>query len=265
MNPETQQNAQFYEAFAPYYSAVYGFLDATATVAQWLGMLESEGRVPSLSQRLKSPPRLLDAGCGPGWFLVAWAKAGFDVTGVDFSPTMLRFASEEWRRNGLGRACALIPADLCKASSLAGLRESFEFVVCHSHLPNLIQAEDLPLLFENLSTCLRPEGIWAFDHSRIVSTYPEGSEEHPISSGEALVRTSSYDSANRRCIQSWRGAAFAGRETYWFHGIEHLDRIAEECGLRLWRRMEWTPNQIHHPLLPIQAASERLLSVYRRP
>jgi len=263
MNPATRRNQQFYESFAAYYPAVYGFLDAPATVAQWVNLLETEGLVAPIEKRLQSPPRLLDAGCGPGWFLTAWAAAGFEVTGVDSSPTMLRLAAEEWNHNRPGQACALHQADLCEPESFARFRESFEFVVGHSHLPNLIHPDDLPQLFQSVAACLRKGGIWAFDHSRIVSTLPVGSEQHAISPGELLMRNSSYEAEKRRCVQSWSGAAFAGEEVCWFPEIEHFDTIANQYGLRLWRRLEWTPNQVNSPFLPVHPTSERLVSLYR--
>jgi SAM-dependent methyltransferase len=264
MNPETRRNQQFYESFAKYYPAVYGFLDAPATVAQWVNFLETEGLVAPIEKRLQSPPRLLDAGCGPGWFLTAWAAAGFEVTGVDSSPTMLRLAEEEWNHNRPGHACTLVQADLCEPESFAGFRESFEFVVGHSHLPNLIHPEDLPLLFQSVAASLWQGGIWAFDHSRIVSTLPVGREEHAVSPGEELIRTSRYEKEERSCVQSWNGAAFRGQELCWFPEIEHFDTIAHQHGLHLWRRLEWDPNQVNSPFLPIRATSERLFSVYRR-
>ena len=243
---------------------MYGFLDAPATVAQWVNLLETEGLVAPIEKRLQSPPRLLDAGCGPGWFLTAWAAAGFEVTGVDSSPTMLRLAAAEWSHNRPSHACALVQADLCEPEAFAGFRECFEFVVGHSHLPNLIHPDDLPRLFQSVAACLRQGGIWAFDHSRIVSTLPMGSEEHLISPGDVLARTSNYDNENRCCIQSWSGAAFAGEEVCWFPEIEHFDTIANQYGLQLRRRLEWVPNQVDSPFLAVQPTSERLLSVYRR-
>jgi SAM-dependent methyltransferase len=264
MNQETRRNQQFYESFAEYYPAVYAFLDAPATVAQWVNLLETEGLVAPIEKRLQSPPRLLDAGCGPGWFLTAWAAAGFEVTGVDSSPTMLRLASEGWNHNRPGHACALVQADLCEPETIAGFRESFECVVGHSHLPNLMHPDDLPRLFQSVAACLRPGGIWAFDHSRIVSTLPVGDEEHQVSLGDVLVRTSSYDKESHRCLQSWRGAVFAGEEVCWFPEIEHFDIIANQHGLQLRRRLEWAPNQVNSPFLPVSQTSERLLSVYRK-
>jgi SAM-dependent methyltransferase len=264
VNRATEMNVRFYDQFAPYYPAVYGFLDAEATVGQWVQLLDHEGLVPSEIDRLQRRPRLLDAGCGPGWFLAAWAQAGFEVAGVDASPSMLRLAQQEWRRRNPAIAPGLVQADLCDGHGLPIAPGTVDVVVCHSHLPNLIHPEDLPAFLRNLIDSLRPGGCLAFDHTRIVASTPNGSEEHPIGSGVALLRSSRYEPDRRRCVQRWQGDIFMGEETYWFHDTTELDTIAQYCGASLWKRMEWAPDQPHHPFVPETVRSERLVSLYRR-
>ncbi len=265
MNRATEMNVRFYDQFAPYYPAVYGFLDAEATVDQWVQLLEREGLIPSEIVRLRRKPKLLDAGCGPAWFLAAWAQAGFVVAGVDASPSMLRLARQEWSRRNPAIAPGLVQADLCDVNGLPFAPGTMDIVVCHSHLPNLIHVEDLPEFLRNLVECLRPGGCLAFDHTRIVDSAPNGTEEHPIPSDGALLRSSRYDPDVRRCDQRWQGDRFMGEETYWFHDTDDLDTIAQYCGASLWKRMEWRPDQPHHPFVPETARSERLVSLYHRP
>ena len=264
MNAATRGNLDFYESFAPLYPAVFSFFDARETVKQWLRLLESEGIVASAEKRKEQHPQLLDAGCGPGNFLAAWAEDGFNVTGVDFSPTMLRLATDEWKRVRPDQPCRVLQANLCEPDSMAELRESFDLVVSHSHLPNLIHPEDLPALFQSVSNCLRPSRFWAVDHSRIVGTIPIGEDEHAITPTAMLLRVCDYDEVHHECRQVWTGDGFKGRETYWFPEIDQLDTIALRCGLRLRRRMEWMPNQPTSPFIPLRTESERLFSVYQR-
>ena len=47
------------------------------------------------------PATLLDIGCGAGWTSVFLAKRGYDVTGVDISPDMIRYANEKREHEGL--------------------------------------------------------------------------------------------------------------------------------------------------------------------
>jgi len=265
MTEATLRNIHFYDEFARYYCEVYRFLDAEATVSQWVELFEREGLVPPLERRLESRPHLLDAACGPGWFLVAWAQAGFDVDGLDASVCMQLLAIEEWRRRFPDKPHPVSFGCLgFENGTPLFLLKPMDVVVCHSHLPNLIHPADLPLFFQDLIAYLRPGGLLAFDHSRIVSSTPEGSEEHPLPSGGVLVRTSRYDPATRTCVQRWEGDSFSGEETYWFHDPADLDKMAENHGARLWKRLEWRPNQPDQPFHPATATSERLVSLYRR-
>ncbi|KAA1261639.1 Glycine/sarcosine N-methyltransferase [Rubripirellula obstinata] len=45
--------------------------------------------------------RVLEPGCGSGRLVVAMAKQGYDVTGLDLSPAMLNFLDQELGRKGL--------------------------------------------------------------------------------------------------------------------------------------------------------------------
>ena len=50
---------------------------------------------------LKPGDAILDLGCGPGLYALRLAKAGFQVTGVDFSENSIHYALEEAHRQGL--------------------------------------------------------------------------------------------------------------------------------------------------------------------
>jgi SAM-dependent methyltransferase len=56
------------------------------------------------------PCRTIDLGCGAGNYAISLAGMGFDVTGVDSSPTAIRFAREKAEK--LGVACSFVVADL---------------------------------------------------------------------------------------------------------------------------------------------------------
>lgn len=60
---------------------------ATERPAKWLERIEKNA--PS-----GRPLKILDAGCGPGFFSVLLSKAGHQVTGIDGSEGMLEHARE---------------------------------------------------------------------------------------------------------------------------------------------------------------------------
>src|SRR5437763_5973390 len=49
------------------------------------------------------PARLLDLGCGTGWTSVFFARAGYDVVGLDLAPDMIAHAEANGTRAGLDR------------------------------------------------------------------------------------------------------------------------------------------------------------------
>jgi len=71
---------------------------------------EVRGQVQVMLDWLNLHPgdRLLDVTCGPGLYAAEFARAGINVTGVDFSPASLRYA----RSHCAGLPCEFIQADV---------------------------------------------------------------------------------------------------------------------------------------------------------
>lgn len=72
--------------------------------------------------------RVLDVGCGEGCFSRFFAKAGAEVTAIDFSDSLIKAASEEEERHPLG--IKYFVADAANISVLA----SNSFDVAYSHM-----------------------------------------------------------------------------------------------------------------------------------
>lgn len=87
-----------------------------ANAALWENKLQKPyGRYPSeemirflartFRERQKSEPvRILELGCGPGANLWAISREGYQVAGIDFSPTAIRRAAERMTEEGLPEA-----------------------------------------------------------------------------------------------------------------------------------------------------------------
>lgn len=69
------------------------------------------------------PCRALDLGCGAGNYAVYLARKGFDVTGVDLSPTAIGLAEENAKKEGV--RCSFIVADVL--GDLKEVKETFDF------------------------------------------------------------------------------------------------------------------------------------------
>lgn len=82
-------NEEFWRDFFPVLFPVEGFPQAEEQVSQILSLTKCDGQ------------SVLDLCCGPGRHALAFARRGFNVTGVDLSPYLLFRAQEQASRIGV--------------------------------------------------------------------------------------------------------------------------------------------------------------------
>ncbi|MFR3459219.1 MAG: class I SAM-dependent methyltransferase [Bilophila wadsworthia] len=68
----------------------------SAVNADELGTIQAKVWDELIAEQLpwKHPLRILDAGCGPGFFSILMARRGHEITGVDYSEAMIECARE---------------------------------------------------------------------------------------------------------------------------------------------------------------------------
>jgi len=256
-------NVAFYEAIAPFYAELYGEIDATETVRQWLLLLEGTGLVPLSQMRQQIRPRLIDIGCGPGWHLAAWDAAGFEVVGLDASPSMLGLAEASFHQ-ATGRNCQLLLADIRCPDSLPPVRP-FDVAVSHFNFLNLFPPSERPDVFTGVAKLVRPGGIWITDFAEPLRPPKNVREIVRLGSGAgALKRLGRFDAALRCYRQRWAGPGIDAVEVYWFGCSEQLSAIADQTGWRLLRRCRWTLGRLVRGQRHEQATTETLVDIYRR-
>jgi SAM-dependent methyltransferase len=102
-----------------------------------------------------TPGRLIDLGCGTGRLLVAMARLGHRVLGVDLSQEMLRVAAEKARAAGV--EVGLLRANLTELDGLAD--DSFDGAAClFSTLGMVVGAAQRRRVMEHVRRTLRPGG-----------------------------------------------------------------------------------------------------------
>jgi len=79
--------------------------------------------VELLETRAVQPCKAIDLGCGMGNYAIYLANQGFDVTGVDISPTAIRIAEENAKQKGI--RCRFVVANVL--GELDEVRETFDF------------------------------------------------------------------------------------------------------------------------------------------
>jgi glycosyltransferase involved in cell wall biosynthesis/2-polyprenyl-3-methyl-5-hydroxy-6-metoxy-1,4-benzoquinol methylase len=104
----------------------------------------------ALALALPTDRRILDVGCGSGWLSEYFARLGYDVTGVDISPDLVRIASERVAAipYGADHETPLRCRFLVHDAEDAPLAEEFDAVVCYDSLHHF---EDERAVLRNLS------------------------------------------------------------------------------------------------------------------
>lgn len=112
-----------------------------------------------LAQRLSlAGKKYLDIGCAYAGFLVAFARHGAEVVGIDIDGQLLALAEENLQDSGTRRR--LYRRDATRAADLADFRGAFDIVTAN----DVIEHVDEPaLLLRNIADVLRPGGIAYFE------------------------------------------------------------------------------------------------------
>lgn len=95
----------------------------------------------------------IDVGSGTGYFTRVIAKAGFTVTGVEQSTSMLNVALNEGGN--------YVKGDIRNIKGFSSLG----FVTAINDVINYLKPEDLPKAFSSVNACLEKGGVFVFDYS----------------------------------------------------------------------------------------------------
>jgi len=114
-------------------------VDFGETGPSWLGQAET-GRV-------------IDLGCGAGNYAIYFAERGFEVTGVDFSPTAIKIARENAGRKGV--KCNFFVADVIE--ELDRVSQTWDFAYDWGLLHHIFP-EQRKKYVENVRRILNPKG-----------------------------------------------------------------------------------------------------------
>jgi cyclopropane fatty-acyl-phospholipid synthase-like methyltransferase len=100
------------------------------------------------------PARAIDIGCGTGTNVITLAKAGWQVTGVDFAPRAIRLAKQKLRSGGT-------QADLrvSDATNLRGVNGPYEFALDIGCF-HAIEKDGKAKYLKQLDRILAPTGFW---------------------------------------------------------------------------------------------------------
>ena len=139
---------QDYDAFAHIHSQSWG-----PELRQWLPDIEAFVR-QNLPENIPTRPKILDLCCGTGELAQDFHQKGYQVTGLDGSEEMLRYA----RQNSPDSEFILDDARLFK------LPPTFHGVISTTYgLNHVITLEELTSVFRNVYAALLTNGVFIFD------------------------------------------------------------------------------------------------------
>ncbi|TSA56095.1 class I SAM-dependent methyltransferase [bacterium] len=99
------------------------------------------------------PCKTIDLGCGTGNYAIYLASAGFDVTGIDISPTAIKIAKENAKKKGI--KCNFLVADVL--GNLNEVKGTFDFAYDWELLHHIFP-EQRRIYIENVYKVLNPRG-----------------------------------------------------------------------------------------------------------
>ena len=99
------------------------------------------------------PCKTIDLGCGAGNYAIYLASVGFDVTGIDISPTAIKIAKENAKKKGI--ECNFLVADVL--GDLGEVKETFDFAYDWELLHHIFPKKRKKYV-ENVHRILDPRG-----------------------------------------------------------------------------------------------------------
>lgn len=100
------------------------------------------------------PGRAIDIGCGTGTNVIALARAGWQVTGVDFAPRAITLARRKMKEERV--QAELLVRDATKLDGIAGSFDLAFDLGCFHSIPQNLQSKYL----DQLECIVAPNGFW---------------------------------------------------------------------------------------------------------
>ena len=100
------------------------------------------------------PARAIDIGCGTGTNVITLAKAGWQVTGVDFAPRAIQLAKQKLKSTKT--QAELYVSDATRLKGIVGPYELALDIGCFHSIPKAGKADYL----QQLQRILAPNGFW---------------------------------------------------------------------------------------------------------
>lgn len=255
-------NPEFYEQIAPIYDELYADVDAEEAVRQWGVLVKKCAGLPKPAG--VALPRLLDLGCGTGNYLVPWASAGFLVTGVDASPSMISRARLLGKATLRAGRIHLLRSDLRQPNPQLGKGGLFDIAVAHFNFFNLFPANEISVVLQRLAPYMQA-GARLFTDCASPALMPASARDQIVlADGELVEIVTQPDPVSATVARSYGFRGSQITERYWLHSNSTLKAAANSAGWQLESQYGWTPDRARTPWHPLgKSANGHRVCVFR--
>lgn len=168
--------------------------------------------------------RVLDLGCGTGFWGLKMAKSGFPTTFVDESAAMLDVAARKAGEMGIADRCRFVRADLCKLdeSELASEEGMFSLAVAEGN--PLSQVSDAARALTGVRKLLSPGAFLCATVNNLSHAL-----EHFTREGDIVALRKFVDSGRTQWLAHEKGERF----DVTMYSSESLTRLLKKTGWKL--------------------------------
>lgn len=203
-----------------------------------------EQQVAWIARQLPSGARILDLGCGPGFYTRLLAERGFSCTGVDFSPASIEWARQQAQAAGL--KIDYVQQDV----RVYRPQESFDFIMMTFGELNVFNAADATQLIGQCARWLTPGGkllveVHTFDEVKRQGMAPASWQRCPqglfLADPHLLLTENDWDEETRTSSTLFWAIEETGRTTRFGNQMkawrdeEYLSLLAD-AGLNVLQR-----------------------------
>lgn len=121
------------------------------------------GILETFKQHEISTGLIVDLGCGSGLSAATWVEAGFQVLGIDISPSMIAMARQRVPQAEF-RVDSLFKTNIPECVAVVSIGECFNYLFDPDQLdPDQLKGANLNQVFQRIYEALRTGGLFIFD------------------------------------------------------------------------------------------------------